>query len=50
MTINAPISNPADCEVRCIIPFLQTEKVRPSEIHRILVAVYGKHVMNAASV
>ena len=26
------------------------EKVRPSEIHRKLVAVYGEHVMNAASV
>jgi len=32
-----------------VIQFLQAEKVRPSEIHRRLVAVYGEHVMNAAS-
>jgi len=48
--MNAPISNPADCEVRGVIRFLQAENVRPSEIHRRLVAVYGEHVMNAASV
>jgi len=48
--MNAPISNPADCEVRGVIRFLQTENVRPSEIYRKLVAVYGEHVMNAASV
>ena len=30
--------------------FLQAENFRPSEIHRRLVAVYGEHVMNAASV
>ena len=30
--------------------FLQAQNVRPSEIHRRLVAVYGEHVMNAASV
>jgi len=33
-----------------MIRFLQAENVRPSEIHRRLVAVNGKHVMNAASV
>jgi len=33
-----------------VIWFLQAEYVRPSEIHRRLVAVYGEHVMNAASV
>ena len=48
--MNAPISNHADCEVRGVIPFLQAENVRPSEIHRRLVAVYCEHVMNAASV
>ena len=48
--MNAPISNPADCELRGVIRFLQAENVRPSEIHRKLVAVYGEHVMNAASV
>ena len=48
--MNAPISNPADCEVRGVIRFLPAENVRPSEIHRRLVAFYGEHVMNAASV
>ena len=48
--MNAPISNPANCEVRGMIQFLQVENVRPSEIHWRLVAVYGEHVMNAASV
>ena len=48
--MNALISNPADCEVRSVIRFLQAENVRPCEIHQRLVAVYGEHVMNAASV
>jgi len=48
--MNAPISNPADCEVRGVIRFLQAENVRPSEINRRLVAVYGEHVTNKASV
>ena len=48
--MNTRISNPADCEVRGVIRFLQAENIRPSEIHRRLVAVYGEHVMNAASV
>ena len=48
--MNAQISNPADCEVRGVIRFLQAENVRPIEIHPRLVAVYGEHVMKAASV
>jgi len=48
--MNVPISNPADCEVRGVIRFLQVENVRPSEIHRRLVAVHGEHVTNATSV
>jgi hypothetical protein len=48
--MKAPMSNPADCEVRGVIRFLQADNVRPSGIHRRLVAVYGEHVMNAASV
>ena len=48
--MNALISNPTDCEVRGVIRFLQAENVRPCEIHQRFVAVYGKHVMNAASV
>ena len=34
--MNALISNPADCEVRGVIRFLQTENVRPCEIHQDL--------------
>ena len=48
--MNAPISNPAHCEVWGVIRFLQAEKFRPSEIHRRLVAGYDERVMNAASV
>ena len=48
--MNALMSTPADCEVRGVIRFLQAENVRPCEIHQRLVAVYGEHVMNAASV
>ena len=48
--MNALISNPAECEVRGVIRFLQAENVRPCEIHQRLVAVYGGHVTNAASV
>ena len=48
--MKTPISNPADCEVRGVIQFLQAENVRLSEIHPRLVAVYGEHVINAASV
>ena len=48
--MNALISNPADCEVRGVIQILQAENVRPCEIHRRLVVVYGEHVMNVASV
>jgi len=33
-----------------MIRFLQMENVRTNEIHRRLVAVYGEHVMNEASV
>jgi hypothetical protein len=48
--MNVLMSNPADCEVRGVIRFLQAENVRPCEIHQRLVAVCGEHVMNAASV
>ena len=48
--MNALISTPAGSEVRGVIRFLQAENVRPCEIHQRLLAVYGEHVMNAASV
>jgi hypothetical protein len=41
----APIQSPAKCEVRSIIRFLNAKFERPAEIHKQIVAVYGK-VMN----
>ncbi|GBM58704.1 hypothetical protein AVEN_204380-1 [Araneus ventricosus] len=35
------IADPADCEVRSVIRFL---KVKPAEIHRQLVEIYGENV------
>ncbi|GBM16608.1 hypothetical protein AVEN_88950-1 [Araneus ventricosus] len=39
------IADPADCEVRSIIRFLNAKKVKPAEIHRQLVEIYGENVM-----
>jgi len=41
----APIQCPAKCEVRSVIRFLNAKGERPAEIHKQIVAVYGK-VMN----
>ena len=41
----APIQNPAKCEVRSVIRFLNAKFERPTEIHKPIVAVYG-NVMN----
>jgi hypothetical protein len=38
----APIQSPAKCKVRSIIRFLNAEGERPVEIHKQIVAVYGK--------
>jgi hypothetical protein len=40
------IINPTDCDVRSVIRFLNTRNIRPAEIHRHLVEVYGEGVMN----
>jgi transposase len=45
----APIQGPAKCEVRSIIHFLNAKYELPVEIHKQIVAVYGK-VMNRQSV
>jgi DNA-binding FrmR family transcriptional regulator len=37
----APIQNPAKCEVRSIIRFLNAKGERPAEIHKQIVAVCG---------
>ncbi|GBM00672.1 hypothetical protein AVEN_118021-1 [Araneus ventricosus] len=39
------ISDNADCEVRSVIRFLNAKKVKPAEIHRQLVEIYGENVM-----
>ncbi|GBO24138.1 hypothetical protein AVEN_35327-1 [Araneus ventricosus] len=39
------ISDPADCEVHSVIWFLNAKKVKPAEIHRQLVEIYGENVM-----
>ncbi|GBN28619.1 hypothetical protein AVEN_36171-1 [Araneus ventricosus] len=38
-------ADPADCEVRSVIRFLNAKKVKPAEIHRQLVEIYGENVM-----
>jgi hypothetical protein len=38
----APIQSPAKCEVRFVIRFLKAKGERPAEIHKQIVAVYGK--------
>lgn len=44
------IINPADYEVRAAIWFLNAKNIRPAEIHRQLVEIYGKVVMNEGNV
>ncbi|GBM05177.1 hypothetical protein AVEN_33537-1 [Araneus ventricosus] len=42
------IADPAertDCEVLSVIRFLNAKKVKPAEIHRQLVEIYGENVM-----
>ncbi|GBM84910.1 hypothetical protein AVEN_23711-1 [Araneus ventricosus] len=39
------IADPADCEVRSVIQFLNAKNVKPAEIHRQLVEVYFENVM-----
>jgi hypothetical protein len=44
------IENPAECEVRAVILFLNAQNVRPIEIYRQLIQVYGEGVMNESNV
>ncbi|GBM22178.1 Histone-lysine N-methyltransferase SETMAR [Araneus ventricosus] len=39
------IADPADCEVRFVIRFLNVKNVKPAEIHRQLVEIYGENGM-----
>jgi histone-lysine N-methyltransferase SETMAR len=47
--MSASIQNPAKCEVRSVVWFLNEKCGRPAEIHKHVVAVYGK-VMNRQNV
>ncbi|GBM96075.1 hypothetical protein AVEN_112694-1 [Araneus ventricosus] len=39
------IADPADCEVRSVIRFLNPNNVKQSEINRQLIEIYGENVM-----
>jgi hypothetical protein len=47
--MTAPIQSPGNCEVRSVIRFLNAKCERPADIHKQIVAVYGK-VMNRQNV
>ena len=44
--MNETIDVAAECEIHGVIRFLNHQNVKPVEIHRHLVAVYGENVMN----
>lgn len=44
------IENPASCEIRAVIKFLNARNVKPCDIHRQLKEVYGDNVMDESSV
>lgn len=39
------IDDPADCEIRSVIRFLNARNVKPSEIHRQITEIYGESAM-----
>ena len=40
------IENPADCEIRAVIRFLQAKNIQPADIHRQVCEVYGEGAMS----
>ena len=44
------IENPAACEIRSVIRFLNAKNMKPAEIHRQLCDVYGEHAMSSSVV
>jgi hypothetical protein len=40
------IENPASCEIRSVIKFLNAENVLPAEIYRKVCEVYGENAMS----
>jgi len=44
------IENPADCEIRAVIRFLQAKNIQPADIHRHVCEVYGEGAMSDSMV
>jgi hypothetical protein len=44
------IENPVTCEVQPVIRFLNAKNIRPAEIHRQIVGVYGEGAIKEGSV
>ena len=44
------IENPAACEMRSVIPFLNAKNMKLAEIHHQLCDVYGEHAMSSSMV
>jgi len=44
------IENPAACEMRSVICFLNTKNMKPGEIHHQLCDMYGEHAMSSSMV
>jgi len=44
------IENPAACEMRTVIGFLNAKNMKPAEIHRQVCDVYGEHAMSSSMV
>jgi len=42
--------NPAACELRSVIRFLNAKNMTPAEIHRQLCDVYGEHAISSSMV
>ncbi|GFV35689.1 histone-lysine N-methyltransferase SETMAR [Trichonephila clavipes] len=49
-TMSVLIENPAACEIRCVIRFLNAKKVKPIEIYRQICEVYGQNAMSDSMV
>jgi hypothetical protein len=39
------LEHPADCEIRCVIRFLNARNVKLADIHRQICEVYGENAM-----
>ena len=44
------IENPADCEIRAVIRFLEAKNIQTADIHRQVCEVYGEEAMSGSMV